>query len=397
MSTSNGNNGPSEPDVMTAIVSQQLSDKLTEAAALARDRLPDELDRVRDILSDLVYRVEAFELTRARDAVSERHESDAARAARGGDSLLTRCCSAVLASEKGAAATEWLLVPFGDNNVERPLSGGSFVFTRQHAESATRWFDQLGRKLAIDYEHQSFDQLNTRPDGLRPAAGWIGGLEVREDGLWAVDVSWTERARELLRSGEYRYFSPVIYWTDEDHSDLAGLGPVALTNDPALHGVSPLAASRAPTLKLHDDTHEPHDALDNAADDSELVPRRLLDDLELEVSVLKRHLRAREADQFIERGLRSGKILDSNSMDWREDYLRDPENVEQRLRRAPVLLPPGRVLKLDPRGDPLPAPAGQLDHARHADFYKRWGVEPEDLAAFERAFADGRIIGASAR
>ena len=44
----------------------------------------------------------------------------------------------------------------------------------------------MGRKLAIDYEQQSFDRFNTRPDGLRPAAAWIGGLEIRDNGLWAI-------------------------------------------------------------------------------------------------------------------------------------------------------------------------------------------------------------------
>src|SRR5690606_10386889 len=107
-----------------------------------------------------------------------------------------------LSSAQGDPVAAFLLIPFGVVQVERPSAGGDFVFTRRHAESAKRWFDAIGRKLAIDYEHQSFDQFNTRADGLRPAAGWIGGLEVREDGLWATNVTWTERARELLRSGE---------------------------------------------------------------------------------------------------------------------------------------------------------------------------------------------------
>src|SRR6185436_3109707 len=131
-----------------------------------------------------------------------------------------------------------------------------FEFTRRHAESAAAWFASLGRKLAIDYEHQSFERHNTRADGLRPAAGWVGGLQVREDGLWAVDVTWTARAKELLAAGEYRYFSPVIFWTDEDYGDVAALGPVALTNDPAMRGVTPLAAARRAGAVEDDDDDE---------------------------------------------------------------------------------------------------------------------------------------------
>ncbi|GAG50251.1 unnamed protein product, partial [marine sediment metagenome] len=40
------------------------------------------------------------------------------------------------------------------------------------------------------------------------------------------------------------YFSPVIYWTDEDCTDLVSLGPVALTNDPAMSGAQRLAAKK---------------------------------------------------------------------------------------------------------------------------------------------------------
>src|ERR1051326_6347072 len=75
---------------------------------------------------------------------------------------------AILSSDNGPA-TELLLIPFGSVEVDRALSGRSFEFTPAHAQSAKKWFDALGRKLAIDYEHQSFDRFNTRPDGLKPA------------------------------------------------------------------------------------------------------------------------------------------------------------------------------------------------------------------------------------
>ena len=144
----------------------------------------------------------------------------------------------------GTPVREFLLVPFGPVQVDRPVSGGDFIFTREHAQAAVEWFARQGRKLAIDYEHQTLDQLNRRADGLAPAAGWIGGLEIRGDGLWAAGVEWTEQARTLLARGEYVYFSPVIYWADDNWSALTGLGPVALTNDPAMSGVRPLAAKK---------------------------------------------------------------------------------------------------------------------------------------------------------
>jgi len=144
----------------------------------------------------------------------------------------------------GTPVSEFLLVPFGFVYVESPLSGHDFTFTRAHALAAVQWFAGLGRELAIDFEHQTLDQFNRRPDGLAPAAGWIGRLEVRADGLWAADVKWTHQARTLLATGQYRYPSPVIYWSDEQYSELTGLGPVGLTNDPALTDLAPLAAAR---------------------------------------------------------------------------------------------------------------------------------------------------------
>ncbi len=144
----------------------------------------------------------------------------------------------------GTPVHEFRLVGFGPVAVDRPAKGGPFSFTRAQAEQLVAWFNKLGRRLAIDYDHQSIPDLNTRPDGLAPAAGWIGRLEIRPDGLWAADVEWTPQAAAMLASGQYAYFSPVIYWRDREQQIPAGLGPVALTNDPAMAGVPALAASR---------------------------------------------------------------------------------------------------------------------------------------------------------
>lgn len=313
-------------------------------------------------------------------------------------------CSA-LSTQRGEPVREFLLIPFGEVEVERPVSGDSFLFTRRHAESAVAWFERMGRKLAIDYEHQTFDRFNTRSDGLRPAAGWIGKLEVRFDGLWASDVTWTERANELLRSGEYRYFSPVIFWTDEDQSDVAALGPVALTNDPAMHGVQALAAKRSEQVtrkqgnkvKIEHEELEGEEVQQGEADGGpeELTGaalwRRELETAEAEIATLKRRIAMQEADAFVERGMRLGKVVDSTSLDWRDDFLQDPKRTEERLTRAPVLLPPGRVIKLDARGQVLRSRTLDDEHGKHTEVYRRWGIEPADIEAYERAVASGRV------
>lgn len=345
-------------------VREQIVSRLRAALRIAERDLESRFDAFRSNLSEVVERADAIELT-ARCSDPEADESSRP---------MSRLPLAALGQADAAArepAREFLLIPFGAVEVDRPIAGEGFVFTRAHAESAVRWFEQIGRKLAIDYEHQSIDRLNTRADGLRPAAGWIGGLEVRDDGLWAIDVSWTAKAAELLRSGEYRYFSPVIYWTDETRSEVAALGPVALTNDPAMRGVPALAARRA-------------DGQTDAA------PADLLAAAQEEAAALRRELVERDADAFVEQGLAAGKIVLSTRDDWREDYMRDPAAAHARLSRAPVVLPPGR-LTTTPRGGAWPpgTPRAQAGDGRSAAF------EMQDLAAYERATSAGRVRRAS--
>lgn len=402
------------PGAYERVAEEHLMARLSRASELLAGGLRRNLRQIRTLLAEAADQADGFEiaedpssaLNTAGTAVARRDPEDAVvPTVAHRDSLRTadtsvaqiesnapmcRLSRAMLTKAGGEPVREFLLIPFGQVQVERPLSGRDFEFTRRHAESAITWFESLGRKLAIDYEHQSFDRHNTRADGLRPAAGWVGGLQVRDDGLWATDVSWTPRARELLAAGEYRYFSPVIFWTDEDYGDVAGLGPVALTNDPAMRGVTPLAATRRTTAATSDDsengTHDSHETYESDGEnvnDVGFVAREELQEARQEVALLRRQLAAQEADMFIERGMRLGKILDSTSLDWREDFLRDTAKAEERLSRAPVLRPPGRQVTAGA------APATR--DAGTSELYRRWGIEAEDLQAYERAVAAGRV------
>jgi hypothetical protein len=408
-------------------VREQIVTGLTAALADARADLGTRLERVRGTVEQVLQRLVAIDLVHAagaedEDAVGgganvaganvagaddgeqpvvgddgaaqsglpEDGTGEAAPAATMAAQPESRLCYVALATARGEPVGEFLLIPFGEVVVERPIAGGNFVFTRAHAEAARRWFERMGRKLAIDYEHQSFGRFNARSDGLRPAAGWIGGLDVRDDGLWAVDVTWTERADGLLRTGEYRYFSPVIFWTDDDHTELAALGPVALTNDPAMRGVQALAAGRRRA-----ETEESADAVPAGTPGDAAVTQgdtcRALLAAQREIHALQGQLVDQQADAFIARGLEAGKILESTSADWRADYLRDPTATEARLTRTPALLPPGRVVT------PLVGGA----HTGVGAYGAACGATqeacgdaptPEDLAAYEQAAAAGRVL-----
>lgn len=338
--------------------------------AAAREQIASELRRA-------LARIESddVDVDAAEDAIAEASARLAAWSVTwtGGMRRATDCESSgdavsVLRGADGEPVSEFLLLAFGEIELERATAGVDFHFTRAHAEQAAAWFRRVGRELAIDYEHQSIARLNGRADGLRPAAGWIGGLEVREDGLWAVDVRWTKRAAEMIRGGEYRYFSPVIFWSDEDYTRVEALGPVALTNDPAMRRVPALAASRGGADEPAED--------ESPADDPESARR--------EIGLLRRRLAIQEAETFVERGMRQGKIVEATSADWRDDYLRDAEAAAMRLSRAPVILPPGRIVTRESLREP--ASSSGLQAAA-------WGVEPADIEAYERAATAGRVRG----
>ncbi|ABK45571.1 Mu-like protein prophage I protein-like protein [Magnetococcus marinus MC-1] len=84
-----------------------------------------------------------------------------------------------------------------------------------------------GDAVLVDYEHQSMHaEYNGQP---APAAGWIETLEyVAGQGLYAT-VRWTERAKEMIRAGEYRYISPAFNY-DNRTGAVSSLISAALTN-----------------------------------------------------------------------------------------------------------------------------------------------------------------------
>ncbi|MCG9040426.1 phage protease [Laribacter hongkongensis] len=104
------------------------------------------------------------------------------------------------------------------------------------AEAARRSNDYV-----LDYEHQTMlAEKNGKP---APAAGWFKRLEWRDDGLYVMDARWTDTARQAILAREYRYVSPVFTF-DPVTGHVQRLVNVAITNHPALDGLTDLAALR---------------------------------------------------------------------------------------------------------------------------------------------------------
>lgn len=101
--------------------------------------------------------------------------------------------------------------------------------------------------IVIDYEHQT---LHTEHNGHpAPAAGWMRGAKlVWEDaGLFADEVKWTARARQMIDAEEYLYISPVFTY-DRKTGAVLQLIHAALTNDPGLDGMNAVTLAAASRL-----------------------------------------------------------------------------------------------------------------------------------------------------
>lgn len=100
--------------------------------------------------------------------------------------------------------------------------------------------DGLG--LPIDFGHDEGGQ----------AAGWIKGMVVEGNSLYADPVEWTAAGKEALLGGNYKCFSPTFYpsclggWPDPEDYDTFVPNVItggALTNIPLFKGLKPIMAS----------------------------------------------------------------------------------------------------------------------------------------------------------
>lgn len=148
----------------------------------------------------------------------------------------------VLPGDGKEAPTAFRILRSGVNTSEK----GEFVFDEAAAERVMAAYAAKGLdKIQIDYEHQSMVAPPGGGPAHKPAAGWFKP-EVRGGELWATAVAWTAAALAMVApqmgAPEYRYFSPILFF-DQDTRQVTGLKNLALTNDPALDSLTPLAAA----------------------------------------------------------------------------------------------------------------------------------------------------------
>ena len=123
---------------------------------------------------------------------------------------------------------DWQTSKYGTLKVSETAAKGTMAWW------AYKWGDE---RIPMDWGHKSASGEDERSPGY-----WKP--EIREDGIWAVDVEWTPKGYEQLQNKEIKFFSPEGKLNAKTKEVLA-VTYIALTNRPATNHQKPLVASES--------------------------------------------------------------------------------------------------------------------------------------------------------
>lgn len=145
----------------------------------------------------------------------------------------------------------WPIFRAGDNIVTRSNAMPvNLKLTGEDLRSIADYQKAKGTKIPIDCQHVVSNLAGKlgidEPELLRQmprfaGVAGFGNLEARGDALYLSDVTWLPIGAEVMKAGQFRYFSPSIRGLD-GKSPLRVMS-VALTNNPCLQRPADLAAS----------------------------------------------------------------------------------------------------------------------------------------------------------
>jgi phage I-like protein len=146
-------------------------------------------------------------------------------------SILVASCSFDL----NATSTQLVLVPEGTfSGVDgRPFDAPHWKLTPERGEQIVAALNQRQVDMVIDYEHATLKAQETGEPA--PASGWLKAAHfsyVKGVGICSTKFEWLDRAKSYIESEEYKYLSPVLFYTKT--GEVVGLHSVALTNTPNL-------------------------------------------------------------------------------------------------------------------------------------------------------------------
>lgn len=117
---------------------------------------------------------------------------------------------------------------------------GTFKLELKDLEEIKKNFVNVEIDAVIDLDHATLSY------GTGEAQGWIKELEIREEELWAK-VEWLEHGLELLKSGKYKYISPVLQENTIDPVTGNNIGwtlhSAAITNRPFIEDLGEVIAN----------------------------------------------------------------------------------------------------------------------------------------------------------
>jgi phage I-like protein len=326
--------------------------------------------------------------------------------------------AACVAEINSAVPTEIKLIPAGEFRATDGRPHGLKAW-RLDADAAAKLAAQAEEAVGdyvIDYEHQT---LNADKNGKEaPAAGWFKKLEWREgDGLYAVDVKWTAKARAMIEAGEYRYISPVFSF-DKKTGVVLAVKMAALTNYPGIDGNSDLSAQAAAKFQTttEEDTVDkakliallglPENASDaqieqgmtalkakadaadskdteiatlkadaGKADPAKYVPIESFEALKGEVAALKHEQTSGEVAALVSQGIKDGKLLPVQETWAKELGNKAIDTLKSYLDKTPAIaaLKGTQTKGKAPKGDDAEALS-----AEELAVCKNLGIEPAD-------------------
>ena len=130
---------------------------------------------------------------------------------------------AVRETDLSADTREVTIVPAG--NIQS--KAGAFVMDRLAADETIAEFRRHGVNLPIDRDHQT---VYARDGEAAPAVGWITILAYRDHAGLIGSVEWTAEGQDHIRSGKFRYLSPVVAIRKSDRRVVA-LHSAAITTN----------------------------------------------------------------------------------------------------------------------------------------------------------------------
>lgn len=185
------------------------------------------------------------------------------------------------------------LFPYGEFRAKdgRPTDAPHWVIADDNGKDICDLANRYDNKLVIDYEHQTLKSTeNGQP---APAAGWMEYLYLTPQGVFA-EVTWTDKAKQMIQDGEYKYISPVFAYDADGY--VRKIINAALTNNPALDGMDEVIAASVDLAALATEFQKPQPNEENTMELLELLKTLLnlpdADEAELQVALSQLNDRA---------------------------------------------------------------------------------------------------------